>query len=162
MLSTSVPPAQRWVVLASVDMATHRAQTLWYVWGGASLQWSRNLRLNSQSFTYTGTVSRFLPFFFLFLPGAMHPADSLLKTPRWFVCSPSEALVRSRYCRASREASDAEQFITVWGWAFTHESLTLLSFSYYSSWFCTVIGGSEALLVSLCCSVYLYITTVLA
>lgn len=88
---------------------------LWYICRRASQQWNRNLHLNSQSSSYTRTISRFLPCFFLLLHGAMHPKDSLLKTPVWFVCSPSEALVRSRYCRASREASDAKYFIKVLG-----------------------------------------------
>lgn len=69
----------------------------------------------SEQSSYTGTISRFLPCFFLFLHGAMHPKDSLLKTPDWFVCSHSEALVRSRYCRAGRDASDAKYFIKVLG-----------------------------------------------
>lgn len=102
-------------MLVLVDAATCRAQTLWDIWGRASPQWNRNPCLNSRSSAYTGSVSRFPPFFFLFLPGAMQPVDSPLKTLDWFVCSPPEALVRSRYCRASREASDAEYFIAVWG-----------------------------------------------
>lgn len=82
----------------------HRAQARWYSWGGRKSASEQSVLL-----TQGPSVDFYLAF----------PLPTWGSAPKgqsaWFVCSPSEALVRSRYCSASREASGAPCFVRVLG-----------------------------------------------
>lgn len=70
--------------------------------------------------------------------------------------------MRSRYAELAERHQLLSTLSKRWGWPFTHELLTLLSFSYYSFWFWAVIGGLKTPSVCLWSKVYLCISSLLA